>query len=110
MRARGAVQEHGLRGGDGHIECADVGLAVLERNVTRVDTAVHGLAGSVGSGLSYGVVAVAELELHDVADCCDDGVWNEGVLGSADDDWNDLVLTLEGASCGLLVRYAFTYS
>jgi hypothetical protein len=104
MRASGAVQEHGLRAGDRHVECADVGLAILEWNVARVDAAVHGLAGSVGSGLSDGVVAVAELELDDVADCCDDGVGDEGVLGPADDDWNDLILTLEWASCGSLVK------
>jgi hypothetical protein len=104
MRARGAVQEHGLRGGDGHVERADVCLAILEGDVARVDAAVHGLAGSVGGGLSDGVVTVAELELDNIADCCDDRVGDEGELGSADDDWDDLVLTLERASCGSLVR------
>jgi hypothetical protein len=37
------------------------------------------------------VVAVAELELHNVADGCDDRIGHEGVLRAADDYWNDLV-------------------
>jgi hypothetical protein len=98
MRACGTVQEHRLRAGDGHVECTDVGLAVLEWDVAGMNAAVHGGAGSVWSGLSDRVVAVAELELHDVTDCRNDGVGDEGVLRAADDDWDDLVLTLKGAS------------
>jgi hypothetical protein len=104
MRACGTVQEHRLRAGDGHVECAHVGLAVLEWDVAGMDAAVHGRAGSVRSGLSDGVVAVAELELHNVTDSRDDRVGDERVLRAADDDWDDLILTLEGASWESLVR------
>jgi hypothetical protein len=69
VRSSCAVEEHGLGRGHGHVEGADISLAVLEGDASAVDTTIHGLACCVGGALSYGVVAVAELELDDVADC-----------------------------------------
>lgn len=93
MRARRAVQKHGLRVGNHHVERADFGLVVLERNVAAVHAAGHGHACLVRGGLRDGVVAVAELELDHVANRGSERVGDEGVLGSADDDGNHLVLT-----------------
>lgn len=67
MRARSAVQEHGICACDGHVEGSHIGLAVFKRNVAAVDTAVHGRACCIGSRLCDGVIAIAELELHYVA-------------------------------------------
>jgi hypothetical protein len=91
MRARCAVQEHGLGRRNHDVEGAHVGLAVLERNVPAVDAALHRLAGRVGRRLRHRVVAVAELELHNVADGRDEGVGHEGILGATDDDGDYLV-------------------
>jgi hypothetical protein len=97
MRACCAVKEHGLRAGNGHVECADIGLSVLKWDVAAVNTGVHGFTCCVGSGLGDGVVAVAELELHNVADCGYNRVGDESVLRAADDYRDDLVLTTVGA-------------
>jgi hypothetical protein len=97
MRARRTVKEHGLRARDGHIEGADVSLAVLEWNVAAVDAAVHGFAGCVNGGLRDSVVAIGELELDYVADGGNNGVGDKGVLRAADDYGDDLILALEGA-------------
>ena len=96
MRAGCTVQKHGLCAGGGPVEGPDVRLAVLERNVSAVHAAVHGRTCLVGGGLGDGVVAVGELELHDVAYSGSDGVWDEGVLGSTDDHGDDLAGATEG--------------
>jgi hypothetical protein len=96
MRACRTVEEHGLRGRDGHVEGSNIGLAVCKRDVAGMNATVHGRAGGVGRGLRDGVVAVAELELNDVADCGGHGVGDEGVLWAADDDGDDLGLALVG--------------
>jgi hypothetical protein len=96
MRACRTVEEHGLRGRDGHVEGSNIGLAVCERDVAGMNAAVHGRAGGVGRGLRDGVVAVAELELNDVADRGGHGVGDEGVLWAADNDGDDLGLALVG--------------
>lgn len=85
------VQEHGFSRGDWHVEGSDLGLTVLERDVAAVDTGIHGRACCVGSALGHGMITVAELELHDVANCCNDGVRDEGVLWSTNNYRNDLV-------------------
>lgn len=96
MRSGRAVQEHSISTRDWHVERADICLAVLERDVAAVHTGIHGCACCVSSGLGYGVVAVAELELHDVADGGDDGVGDEGVLWTSDYYGDDLA----GAAVG----------
>jgi hypothetical protein len=53
--------------------------------------------------LRDGVVAVGELELHDVADGGHDRVGDESVLGAADYHGDDLVLAAVGACWGGLV-------
>lgn len=68
MRPRRAENEHRFRIRNNHVERADVRLPVLEGNVSRVDAAVKGRARVVSRALRGGVVAVAELELDDVAD------------------------------------------
>lgn len=98
MRTSRAVQEHGLSRGNRHVESANVRLAILEGNVSAVNAAVHGPARCVCSRLSYCVVAIGELELHNVADGCDDGVGHKGVLRATDDDGDDLVLATMGTS------------
>jgi hypothetical protein len=55
--------------------------ATLERGAGRFERALRGR-----------VVAVAELELDNVADGGGHGVRGEGVLGAADDDGDELVL------------------
>lgn len=92
MRSSGAVQEHGIGACDGHVERADISLAVLERDMTAVHTRSHGRAGLIDSRLCDCVIAVAELELDDVTDCGDDGVGDESILGTTDDHRDDLVL------------------
>jgi hypothetical protein len=104
MRPRRTVQIHWLRARDGHVEGSNIGLSVLERDVARVYAFVHGSAGCVRRGLSDGVVAVGELELHDVAYGCGDGIRDEGVLGTTDYDWDYLVGAAEGVCCEVLVR------
>jgi hypothetical protein len=96
MRARGTVQEHGLRASHWHIERANISLAVLEGNVAGVHAAIHRFARAVGSRLRNSVVAIGELELDDVADSRVDGVGDEGVLWATDDDGDDLVLATVG--------------
>lgn len=54
--------------------------------------ASHGRAGGVGSRLRDGVVSVGELKLYYVAYCGIKGAGDEGVLGAANDDGDDLVL------------------
>jgi len=90
MGSGSTVQEHGVRARNGHVESSDICLAVLEGDVTAVDTAFHGSACCVGGRLRDSVVAVGELELDNVADCCGDGVGDEGVLGSTDDYGDNL--------------------
>lgn len=58
MRARSAIQEHWRGARDGHVESADVGLAIDKRDVAAVHAAFHGRAGGVGRRLRDGVVAV----------------------------------------------------
>jgi hypothetical protein len=65
---------------------------------------VHGCACCVRRRLRDGVVAVAELELHNVAYGCGDAVWDEGVLRAADYDGDYLIGAAEGVRCGVLVR------
>jgi hypothetical protein len=96
MRAGSTIQEHGLRARDWHVERADIRLAVLERDVTTVHTTFHRCACFVSSRLSYRVVAVRKLIHYDVAYGSDDRVWDEGVLGTADDDGDYLVLAANG--------------
>lgn len=91
MRTCRAVEKHRLGARNGHIECADFGLPVLKGNVPAVHASFHGRACRVGGRLGDGVVPVAELKLYDVADCGDDGVGDECVLGTANDDRDDLV-------------------
>jgi hypothetical protein len=96
MRAGRAVQEHGLRAGHWHVEGSDVGLPILKGDVATVNATVHGRACSVRRRLRDGVVAIGELELHNVTNGGDDGVGDKGVLRAADDDGDDLILALEG--------------
>lgn len=98
MWARRTVQIHWLCARNWHVKCADLCLAVLERDVSAVHTAVHGRTGFVSRRLCDGVVAVRELELYNVADGSSDGVRDEGVLGTADDDRDDLTGTAEGVT------------
>lgn len=103
MRTRRAVQEHRVSACHRHVEGADLGLPVLEGDVAAVHAGVHGRACLVYGRLRDGVVAVAELELHNVAYCGDDGVWHESVLGPANDDGDDLAGTavgIEPGQCG----------
>ena len=93
MRAGRAEHEDGVGARDHHAEGAHVGLAVLERDVPAVDAAVQRRAGGFQRALGGGVVAVAELELHDVADGRGDGVGVEGVLRTADDNGDHLGLS-----------------
>lgn len=90
MGSGSTVQEHGVRARNGHVESSDICLAVLEGDVTAVNTAFHRSACCVGGRLRDGVVAVGELELDNVADCCGDGVGDESILGTADDYGDDL--------------------
>lgn len=90
MRSSSTVQEHGVSTSDGHVEGSDICLAVFEGDVTAVDTPIHGSACCIGGRLRDGVVAVGELELDNVADCCGNGVGDESILGTADDYGDDL--------------------
>lgn len=85
-----AVKEHGLGRGHGHVEGADISLSVHEGDASAVDTTLHGLACCVGGTLRDSVVAVAELELDNVADRSGDGVGDENVLDATDDNRDDL--------------------
>jgi hypothetical protein len=98
MRACSAVKEHGLRAGDWHVERAHIGLSIFKGNVAAVDTSVHGFTCCVGGGLRDGVVAVAELELHNVAHGGHNGVGHKRVLRATDDYRDDLVLATVGTS------------
>lgn len=91
MWASGAVQEHRISAGHGHVECAHVRLPIDKGDMATVNSAVHGSACRVGGGLSYSVVAIAELKLYNIANCCDNRVWNECILWSSDDDGDYLV-------------------
>lgn len=84
MGTRGAVHEHGIGAGDGHLEGTDRGLAVLVGDVPAVNPSLQRHAGVVGAALRSGVVARAELELHDVAHGCRQHVGHEHILLSAD--------------------------
>jgi hypothetical protein len=97
-----AVKEHGLGRGYGHVEGADISLSVLEGNASAVDTAVHGLACCIGGALRDGVVAVAELELDDVADRGGDRVRDEYVLHATNDDGDDLTSATDGLDSGCI--------
>lgn len=49
--------------------------------------------------LCWGECTIAELELHDIAYCGDDGVGDVGELSAANDDRNDLILAAVRACC-----------
>lgn len=104
MRARRTIQIHGLRTRHWHVKRAYISLSVFEGDVAAVHAAIHGRARFVGSRLSDCVVAVGELELHNVADCRSDGVGDEGVLGPANDDGDDLAGATEGIALDMLVE------
>ena len=91
MWSGSTVQKHGVGTSNRHVEGSNICLAVLEGNVTAVDTAFHGRACCIGRRLRDGVVAVGKLELDDIADCCSNGVGDEGILLATDDYGNDLV-------------------
>ena len=91
MWSGSTVQKHGVGTSNRHVEGSNICLAVLEGNVTAVDTAFHGRACCIGRRLRDGVVAVGKLELDDIADCCSNGVGDEGILWATDDYGNDLV-------------------
>lgn len=91
MWARRTVQKHGISARDRHVERPDFCLAVLEWDVPAVDAGFHRRACLIGGRLGYSVVAVAELELHDVADGGNNRIGDEGVLWAADDDGDNLV-------------------
>lgn len=93
VRPSGAVEVHGARAQDGHLEDADGRLPLLEGYVPAVDRAgdgrLEGLARQLGRALRDGVVPRAELELDRVADRRVHLVRDEGVLRAADDDGVD---------------------
>ncbi len=104
MRARRAIQKHGLRRSDNDVESPDVGLALLKGNVAAVHGVglfgLHRLAPLVFVALRDGVVSVAELELHHVSDGCPHEVWDKGVLRAAHHDGDDGVASgLDGCVC-----------
>lgn len=98
MRTCCTEQKHGVGGRDRHVERAYVCLPVYKQYVAAVHASLHGSARCVGSRLRDGVVSVAELELENVADGCDDGVGREGILRTTDDDGDDLVGAAEAGS------------
>ena len=56
------------------------------------------------------MVAVGELELDNVADCCGDGVGDESILGTADDYGDDLAGAAKWVGLCLVSReYMETY-
>jgi hypothetical protein len=92
MRPRRTKDEHGLRARNRHIECAHIRLPVLERDVAAVHAARERGARRFERALRGGVVAVAELELHHVANGGRHRIGREGILGAANDDGDELVL------------------
>jgi hypothetical protein len=96
MRACGAVKEHGFSAGNRHVESANIGLSILKGDVATVYAGIHRLACCISSGLGDGMVAIAELELNNVADCGHNGIGDESVLRSANDYRDDLVLAAMG--------------
>jgi hypothetical protein len=93
MWTRSTEDEHGLSARHRHVESPDVRLAVFKRNVSTVYAARQRTARCFQSTLCGGVVAVAELELDDIAHSSDHGIRIESVLGSADYHRNELVLS-----------------
>lgn len=87
MRPGRAIQKHRLGASYWHVECPDVLLAIFEGNVPAVDGFRLGLlkwlTSCVLSTLSDGVIAVAELKLHDISDICSHQVWYKEILGTA---------------------------
>lgn len=104
MRSGSTVQKHGIGTGNGHVEGSNICLAVLEGNVTAVDTAFHRRACCIGGRLRDGVVTIGKLKLDDIADGCSHGVGDEGILRATDDYGNDLVGTTK--RIGLLGQYS----
>lgn len=95
VRPRGAVHEHRSRTRNRHVERSNHRLAVLERNVSAVNGCRHcilqRLACCALRTLRDRVVAVAELELYDIADLRRDQVWYECILRSADHHRDELI-------------------
>jgi hypothetical protein len=97
MRPCRAVQEHRLCARNWHVERSHFRLAIFKWDVSTVHASAHGCACRIGSRLGYSVVAIAELELNDIANSGNDGVGDESVLWATDYDWDDLVLATDRA-------------
>lgn len=98
MRTSSTVQIHGLGACYWHIKRAHLRLSVLKRDVATMHAIFHRCAGFIGCGLGDCVVAVGELELHNVADGRGDGVWDECILGSPHDYGDNLAGAAEGVT------------
>jgi hypothetical protein len=91
MRTGGAEDEHGVGARHGHVESANIRLAVFEWDVATVHAAFERRARCFCSALCCGMVAVAELKLDNIADCCDYRIGCKGILWAADHNRDDLV-------------------
>lgn len=95
VRPRGAVHEHRGSTRNRHVERSNHRLTVLKRNVSAVNGGRHRilqrLACCTLRALRDRVVAVAELELYDIADLRRDQVRYESILRSADHYRDELI-------------------
>lgn len=88
MRTGSAVKEDRICVGYGQIECPDCCLSILKGDMPAMDRCRNGglqrLARGVWRALSYGVVAITELKLYNIANSRCHRVGHECVLRSAD--------------------------
>jgi hypothetical protein len=98
VRTSRTVEKHGLGACNRHVEGSNLGLSVLKGDVTAMHAALHGRTCCSSRRLGDCVVAIGELELHNVAYGSSDGVWHKRVLRSANDDGYDLAGATEGVS------------
>lgn len=86
-----AIDEHRSDTRNWHVESTNICLPVLKGYVSTVYTTCEGRTRRFRCALGSGMIAIAELELDDISQGGDNGIWSESVLRATDNDWNQLI-------------------